>query len=205
MKNFRNWYDKWLTKAPLLTKGITSAVIYGLGDRIAQKMEQQKHPQQQEEHQVTNWNKSLQRTARMMFWGGFALAPLTHHWLNFLDRSVKGTGKLLIAKKIALDQLIYTPPLFTAFYLTTQFLEGDKDRRAIMDGTMARLPQTLVVNWMVWPVIQVATFGFVPLPYRLLFINCMGLGWSIFMSSMSSEEEEENLLKKKKKQVEQQL
>lgn len=186
MHRFRVAYDRWLRERPLLTKGVTSAALFGLGDRIAQRIEDQDDDDNDNQADMRpTAADSLARTCRMMVWGGLLFAPAGHGWYNLLEKAVRGTGRAAIAKKIALDQLVFTPPCTLAFFTAVQCMEGKPAREAVHSG-VAKVPPTLAVNWTVWPLVHVATFGFVPLQYRILFINFVNIGWSTFLSVMST-------------------
>lgn len=114
--------------------------------------------------------------------------PVGHAWYNFLERAVRGKGAASIVKKIAADQLIFSPPLSLAFFTYAGCSEG-KPLRDTMETALAKLPPTLAVNWTVWPLVHVGTFGFVPLQYRILFINVVNIGWSAFLSRMASNDD----------------
>lgn len=178
MARFRATYDRWLRERPLATKALTSAALFGLGDRIAQRLETSEASDDDE------W-AGLKRTGRMMVWGGLLFAPAGHAWYNVLEKAVRGSGRAAVAKKIALDQLVFTPPVTLAFFSAMQCMEGRPAGEALR-ASAAKVPPTLAVNWTVWPLIHVGTFGFVPLPYRVLFINFANIGWSTFLSVMSS-------------------
>lgn len=50
-----------------------------------------------------------------------------------------------------------------------------------MEGTKRRKKHglyfsTLKRNWMVWPAVQAINFTFVPLQYRILFVNAVAIG-----------------------------
>lgn len=187
MARFRVAYDRWLHERPLLTKGVTSAVLFGLGDRIAQRLEDSESTPDSDNgtDDALRWKNSLSRTARMMVWGGLLFAPVGHGWYNLLEKAVRGKGRAAVVKKIALDQLVFTPPVTLAFFSVMQCMEGESVDTAVQ-SSVAKVPPTLAVNWTVWPLIHVCTFGFVPLQYRILFINFANIGWSAFLSIMSS-------------------
>ncbi|KAH7476296.1 hypothetical protein KRP22_000136 [Phytophthora ramorum] len=185
MRGFRLTYDRWLQDSPLLTKGVTSAVLFGIGDRIAQRIENSESDGDDKSDAADR--SGLQRTARMMAWGGLLFAPVGHAWYNFLEKAVRGKGTSSIIKKIAADQLVFSPPLSLAFFAYAGCSEG-KPLRETVDTAVAKLPPTLAVNWAVWPLVHVCTFGFVPLQYRILFINVVNIGWSAFLSRMASKD-----------------
>ncbi|OWY93667.1 Peroxisomal membrane protein PMP22, partial [Phytophthora megakarya] len=110
-----------------------------------------------------------------------------HVWYNFLEKAVRGKGTASMVKKIAADQLIFSPPLSLAFFTYAGVSEGNP-LLATVETAVAKLPPTLAVNWTVWPLVHVGTFGFVPLQYRVLFINVVNIGWSAFLSTMASKD-----------------
>ncbi|KAG6598128.1 SYM1 protein [Phytophthora cinnamomi] len=191
MRGFRVAYDRWLRDSPLLTKGVTSAVLFGIGDRVAQRIERSESAGDNGDPNSDDPDDrhGLHRTARMMLWGGVLFAPVGHAWYNFLERAVRGKGAAAVAKKIAADQLVFSPPLSLAFFTYAGCSEG-KPLRDTVDTAVAKLPPTLAVNWTVWPLVHVCTFGFVPLQYRILFINVVNVGWSAFLSRMASKDEQ---------------
>ncbi|KAE8896676.1 hypothetical protein PF005_g30743 [Phytophthora fragariae] len=191
MRGFRVTYDRWLRDSPLLTKGVTSAVLFGIGDRVAQRIERSERASDSDIDSDSDDRHGLHRTARMMLWGGVLFAPVGHAWYNWLERVVRGKGAASIAKKVVADQLVFSPPLSLAFFTYAGCSEG-KPLRDSVETAAAKLPPTLAVNWSVWPLVHVCTFGFVPLQYRILFINVVNVGWSAFLSRMASNDGQES-------------
>lgn len=174
-------YDRCLTARPILTKCITSGCLFGIGDGVAQRVTTYYN-----EHSSRSTKHDWHRTGRMIIWGSVFFAPSAHVWYNFLDRFVRTTGRKAIVQKVAMDLLIYTPPLNMAFFTCNNVLSGQPLDEAAHKAWV-KLPPTLAANFAVWPGIQVVTFGYVPLQYRVLFINFMCLGWSSFLSMMASD------------------
>lgn len=46
----------------------------------------------------------VSRTCRMAAWGGI-FSPLAHYWYLNLDKFIPGQGALIVAKKVAADQV----------------------------------------------------------------------------------------------------
>ncbi len=57
---------------------------------------------------------------------GFGLTSgvLCHHWYNYLDRVLPGRGMTAVVKKIAFDQLIFSPICISTCMVTAGVLEG---------------------------------------------------------------------------------
>lgn len=194
MRRLHAIYDGWLRASPMLTKSVTSAVLFGVGDRIAQRVEQWKNGDdvasqsgsEDEDAENRIVTASTARTLRMMFWGGVLFAPIAHTWVNFVERTVGSSGRVVVTKKILLDMFAFAPCSNTLFYTTTKLLEGERPSDAF-DFALQKMPKTLAANYTVWPFANVVTYGVVPLRYRILFINFVSMGWSTFLSLTSSE------------------
>jgi len=159
---------------PILTKSLTSALLLGSGDLAAQATQAGGIPKR------FDWD----RTKRMMLWG-LCFGTLAHGWYLLLDSMVRVPGPAGVVAKIVCDQLIWTPPVNLLFFTTMSWMEGHRLSDAFEHGK-AMLWPTLKVNWVVWPIIHIATFGFIPLHQRVLFINLCSFGWSIFLSYMAN-------------------
>uniref|UniRef100_K3WKW1 Uncharacterized protein n=1 Tax=Globisporangium ultimum (strain ATCC 200006 / CBS 805.95 / DAOM BR144) TaxID=431595 RepID=K3WKW1_GLOUD len=196
MRNFRVFYDDCLRRRPLLTKCVTSGILFGVGDRIAQTIEVRQQQAQDAEREFVDFEvvqerdglmsvESATRTMRMMIWGGIGFAPIAHTWYNFIERFAPGSTAMAVTKKIAMDQILFAPAISTTFYTATQSLEG-KSLQDAFQVAKDKVPPTLRVNYMVWPLVHVFTFNFVPLQYRILYINFVSIGWSTFLSQMTN-------------------
>ncbi|RLN86973.1 hypothetical protein BBJ28_00013457 [Nothophytophthora sp. Chile5] len=194
MRSFRLVYDEWLHRQPLLTKMVTSSVLFGMGDRLAQRVEaltrdepeQDAAPQEQEDDGEDRWlSESAAKTVRMMVWGGLIMTPMMHTWYNLMDRVFLGTGKLVAAKKVVADMVFVAPQMPIWFYSSTGLMAG-KSAREAFDDSIEKLPMTLMANYMLWPAANSITYGVMPLEYRLLFANCVHLGWASFLSYMAN-------------------
>jgi protein Mpv17 len=165
-------YTRLLATHPIATKTLTSAFLFGAGDLMTQTQFEKKS------------EIDLPRFGRMVAWGGL-FAPLAHVWYGALDRMIPGAGVTVVASKVIADQLTWTVFINCAFFWSTTVMEtGDSNLgiKAIQD----KLWPTLKVNWVVWPVLQTINLGFVPLEYRLLYINIASLFWSAYLSKMAA-------------------
>ncbi|KAG7393394.1 hypothetical protein PHYPSEUDO_009598 [Phytophthora pseudosyringae] len=185
-------YDSWLRQSPVLTKSVTSAALFGLGDRIAQRVEQSRKPKDdgsrggEAEDDGAFVSASTARTMRMMVWGSVLFAPVAHTWVNFVERAVGSHGKVVVFKKMLLDAFVLAPSINTLFFTSTQMMEGKSLGHGV-DFAVDRLPQTLKANYMLWPLANLVNYGYVPLQYRILFINCVNLVWTTVLSTISSQ------------------
>jgi hypothetical protein len=81
-------YDRALTAQPILTKTLTSVVLFTAGDLAAQRLEKGSFE-----------GLDGARLARQGAWGAL-FTPLAHYWYLNLDRWVPGTGAAIVARKV---------------------------------------------------------------------------------------------------------
>jgi protein Mpv17 len=195
-RRFRLLYDGWLHRYPLLTKATTSAMLFGTGDRIAQRIEAYYEDDSDTSAIEARTagsdgtaegivSPTVARTMRMMAWGAFIHTPLMHTWYNTVDRVVKGRGMTAVLKKVVSDMILVAPQMPIWFFTSTQLMEGVPFRDAL-DVAIVKTPATVAANYSLWPMTNIITFGVVPLEYRLLFVNIVSLGWSAYLSEQAS-------------------
>ncbi|CEG47803.1 hypothetical protein L915_00913 [Plasmopara halstedii] len=191
-------YHYWLHKSPLLTKVVTATTLFGTGDQIAQMLENETEESMFDEltsehvpHRMDNTPKlvsdSTARTLRMMLWGGCFAAPIMHTWFHVIEHMIPGTGKLVVAKKVVADMIIIAPATSLAFFTITKCMEGEPFNDSFQIAK-AKLPPTLLADYMLWPAANAIIFGLVPLHYRTPLTHCVSLVWSTFLSKMAYHE-----------------
>ena len=84
-------YSRALERAPLLTKVVTSTVLFGAGDFMSQKLEGKAE-------------LDTARLGRMAAWGAI-FTPFAHVWYNALDKMIPGSGVTVVASKVVADQV----------------------------------------------------------------------------------------------------
>ncbi|KAI9618892.1 hypothetical protein H4Q26_012146 [Puccinia striiformis f. sp. tritici PST-130] len=155
MASFIRAYNSSLLHRPLRTQIVTSLILFGGGDVIAQQAIERKGKQHE-------WA----RTARLAGYGGFVFAPL-------------GTPTLL---KLSIDQIIAAPTMLAFFFYTMNFLEGN-DLKQGEERLREKwgLPYTKIGSVIFIP-LQAINFGVVPSHLRLLVINGASLFWNSYLS-----------------------
>ncbi|KAL4907660.1 hypothetical protein BDW74DRAFT_147936 [Aspergillus multicolor] len=168
------WYQAKLAKQPILTASVTSAVLFGAGDTLAQQAVDRRGL---EKHDFA-------RTGRMALYGGAVFGPAATLWFGFLQRHVvlKNSPKATILARVVVDQGLFTPVHLTCFLSSM----------AIMEGTdpVAKWKQSFFpsykANLSIWPFVQGVNFAFVPLEMRVLVVNVISLGWNCLLSVINS-------------------
>eukprot|EP00977_Amphora_coffeiformis_P000074 scaffold15_cov204-Amphora_coffeaeformis.AAC.19 len=121
------------------------------------------------------------RTGRFTVLGTAVVAPFVHAWFSFLNRMIPGVSVAAVLKRVAVDQLTFSP-CFMSIWLTSLWtLEGD-----LNDGIPGRLvesmPSLMVVNWGLWIPAQLINFRFVPVKFQVLYSNVVALVWNMYLS-----------------------
>lgn len=104
-----------------------------------------------------------------------------HHYIHlWIERLIPGTGGQIIFKKIIVDQLIVAPILISHFIYTANFLSG-KNMKEIHQIFRDKFPEIYLVDWIVCPFAQYINFRYMPLNYRVLYVNFISLFYSTFL------------------------
>ncbi|CBY14938.1 unnamed protein product [Oikopleura dioica] len=162
-------YDQMLQKRPLLTQCITAGTLCALGDVLAQQVF--------EKPEVHNYA----RTLKMGGFGFFYYAPLCSKWMVLAERLFPGTSPASMIKKVVVDQLIISSILMTCFLIINEVIDG----RGV-DSGLKKIEKDfttmIVANWQVWVPTQFINFYFMPLHYRVIYINVVAFFWNIYVS-----------------------
>ncbi|KAJ5121019.1 uncharacterized protein N7515_008980 [Penicillium bovifimosum] len=170
------WYQSKLAKKPILTASITSAILFGSGDCLAQQAVDRRGL---EKHDFA-------RTGRMALYGGAVFGPVATTWFGILQRHVVLKSRAATtAARVTADQLLFTPVQLTCFLSSMAIMEGVSP----VDRLKSAFVPAYKANLMVWPFVQSINFTFVPLELRVLVVNIISLGWNCFLSLMNSGEE----------------
>jgi len=165
-------YNANLEKRPIITKALTSAIGFALGDYLAQKFIDKRE------------SLDLERLGRMASFGLLVHGPTGHFFYNWLDKTIPGTEALAVASKVFVDQVIWNPIFGTMFFGymgAAEGLGGTGIKNRISDNLWASVKG----SWTVWPVAHAINFKFVPTSQRLLYINSIQIGYNMFLSVLA--------------------
>ncbi|SGZ26427.1 BQ5605_C024g09912 [Microbotryum silenes-dioicae] len=90
-------------------------------------------------------------------------------------------SNIQLVKRVAADQLGLAPISLFIFLMSMGLMEGLSDEE-LWDKIRNNYLPILLVNWQVWPLLQLINFRFVPLRYRVPYGSILGIGWSAFLS-----------------------
>ncbi|XP_023321504.1 mpv17-like protein 2 [Eurytemora carolleeae] len=86
-----------------------------------------------------------------------------------------------VIKKIFLDEAVLSVFIDGTFLYGVTILEGKGHDRSV-EETISKFPAMYLLDWLLWPPVQFINFFFLPLRYRVLYVNCMNLIWSTILS-----------------------
>ncbi|KAF2839294.1 hypothetical protein M501DRAFT_1003870 [Patellaria atrata CBS 101060] len=168
------WYQLQLKTRPLLTQSISTAILFGTGDVMAQ----------QGVEKVGIKKHNYARTGRMALYGGAIFGPAATTWYSILQRTINlRTHNLTIAARVLADQTIFASTNLLVFLSSMAVMEGSDPKAKLQSSYLEALKK----NWMVWPWVQGVNFKLVPLEHRVLVVNFVSLGWNCYLSYLNSQ------------------
>jgi protein Mpv17 len=199
-------YQALLIERPLLTKSVTSSVIMTVSDALTQHLEsriaaaREVSPSSSPDSSLSrssnpscvgrrshNWSRSRQSMLTGLVWSG----PVAHYWYQSLEILVKSVLRLpsnpllQLVARIALDAVLFSPFTIAGFFVVATLVQGGTVGE-IVNKLRTRWRRALVAAWSFWPVVNVANFGLVSLPYRVLYSNVMSLLWTGYLSYVNN-------------------
>ncbi|OVA09311.1 Mpv17/PMP22 [Macleaya cordata] len=170
---FVGWYLGMIESRPVLTKSVTSALIYTAADLSSQMITE-----------TTSESFDSIRTLRMAGYGLLIMGPSLHFWFNFVSKILPKRDVLTTLKKICMGQTIYGPIMATVFFSLNAALQGENG-----DEIAARLKRdllpTLKNGLLYWPMCDFITFKFIPVRLQPLVSNSFAYLWTIYLTYMA--------------------
>ncbi|GAX22361.1 peroxisomal membrane protein 2 [Fistulifera solaris] len=177
-------YNTALQTDPLITKSITASVILGAADLTGQALENRSKISSS-----IDWARS----ARFAFFGLVLQAPWNHFYYLLLDGVLPPTEDPFTATnflKVVIDQGLQAPLFTILIFVFLGALEG-KQLEAIQQQLQKDYKNTMLANWKVFIPATAINIGFVPPIFRVLFLNLVFFGWSIYLSLLLNKDESE--------------
>ncbi|XP_010437706.1 PREDICTED: PXMP2/4 family protein 4-like [Camelina sativa] len=171
---FIGWYLGMVKSRPVLTKSVTSSLIY-----IAADLSSQTIPQDSVE------SYDLVRTARMAGYGLLILGPTLHYWFNLMSRLFPKRDLITTFKKMAMGQAVYGPVMNVVFFSSNAALQGENGSEIVARLKRDLLP-TMLNGVMYWPLCDFVTFKFCPVHLQPLVSNSFSYLWTIYITYMAS-------------------
>lgn len=177
-------YKEMLQTTPLLTKSLTSSGVMTVSDFICQKLVLTLASKHGNDKRSTPLD--VVRMLRVAITGFVWSGPIQHWWFSTLDKFVTIQNPLLrLMVQLLLDAMIFSPLTISGYFSMRSILEGSGLPGAYHKLSTRFVP-TLVSSWQFWPVVNAVNFGLVPLPFRVLYGNVLGLFWTGYLTFVNS-------------------
>lgn len=155
---------------PLRTKAITSGVLAGCSDAIAQKISGVKKLQ-------------LRRLLLIVLYGFAYAGPFGHFLHKFMDMLFKGKkGNKTVAKKVLLEQLTSSPWNNLLFMMYYGLVVEGRPWNLVSGKVRKDYPSVQLTAWKFWPIVGWVNYQYIPLQLRVLFNSFFAASWAIFLN-----------------------
>lgn len=162
-------YLSQLDKNPVVTKSVTSGILNGFGDILAQIW-------LGEEGQNFEWK----RLGIFTLLGMVFIGPVLHVWYGTLAKLFTGVGTATAVSKLAMDQLLFAPVFIGSIISLIMVLEGHgEDVPAKLKGDLFTIVKS---NWALWVPFNFINFRYVPQSLQVLASNGAALLWNTYVS-----------------------
>ncbi|KAG2437359.1 hypothetical protein HXX76_006014 [Chlamydomonas incerta] len=173
-----NAYERSLRRHPVLTQAASSALLWGLGDAMAQRIEARCRGEAAAD---------CRRTALTAAFGGGVIGPAGHAWYQALESLVlrcglAGSSRRSMLLKVVLDNLVYSPAYVLAFFAFGCLAIDRLSPAEFRDQLRSQFVPTMLAEALVWPPYMALVFSRVPVPHQLLAVNVATLFDVCFLS-----------------------
>ncbi|XP_042005379.1 PXMP2/4 family protein 4-like [Salvia splendens] len=168
------WYLGMLESRPILTKSLSSGLIYAAADTTSQLFTMDPNG---------TWDPI--RTLRIAGFGLFMLGPSQHYWFNFVARVLPNRDLISTLKKMAMGQLVYAPVINGIFFSYNAAAQGENGNEIAARLKRDLIP-TLLNGLMYWPLCDFLTYRVVPVHLQPLMNSSCAFLWSIYLTYMAS-------------------
>lgn len=196
-KGFVEWYEGHLKARPVTTKACTGAVLWGVGDVVAQVVP----AYFDEELSKKEFKYDMPRTARAVTFGFAIHAPLSHLHFNFLEwMAVRGgfQGLSVTVFKTIMEQFVYWSWFSNSLYHGAMGAMQGMNVEQIYNRIADVLWDTQVAQWKFWIPVQLLNFQFTPVHHQLNVVLLTSIAWTALLSAWYPPEQEEDACEEKK-------
>ena len=90
----------------------------------------------------------------------------------------------VVLGKVALDQLTFSPVFNLLYFYLIGLMEG-RSLQYIHDKISREFVMVMMMNYKVWPLVNVLNFKYVPPQLRVLFGNIVGIFWTAYVIKLT--------------------
>ncbi|KAG9145973.1 hypothetical protein Leryth_015622 [Lithospermum erythrorhizon] len=170
---FVGWYMRMLEFRPILTKAVSSSIIYAAADITAQMVTM-----------PASGSIDFMRMTRIASFGFLILGPSQHFWFSFVANLLPKRDVVSTLKKIIMGQIIFGPFINSVFFSFNAGLQGENGHQIIARLKRDLLP-TLLNGLIYWPVCDFLTYKIIPVRLMPLINSSFAYFWSIYLTYMA--------------------
>lgn len=169
-------YAAALAARPILTKSVTSGIIFALSDTVGQSIA------------LSAQGYDLRRSLTSLVVGLCYFGPALHYWLGLITKLIPGDGVVQTMLKTLIGQSIFGPTITGVFFAAA--LISSNGLIAGLRQLPAKVRQDLLKTWAAglgfWPFVDLACYGLVQPYFGTKWIpltyNIASFFWTIFLS-----------------------
>jgi len=168
------WYGNKLDTKPIRTKVITAFFTFSLADLACQVIEIK---YTKNNIKKINWKRALRQ-------GSYCLiaAPWLHYYTTAMIPTFFPMGtKFRLLKSVVYDSFIHMPMYVTGIFTYLDLMSG-KSLKQTYHEVKIKAKHTIKKAWSFRPWVMYINFCFVPMQWRVLYINAFGFVWNIYLS-----------------------
>ncbi|KAL5559150.1 hypothetical protein UlMin_035361 [Ulmus minor] len=171
---FVGWYLGKLEARPLLTKGISTSLVFAAADLTSQAISS-----------PASFSFDSIRMLRMAAYGLLILGPSQHLWFNLMSKIFPKRNLVATFSKIFMGQALFGPCITSVFFSYNACLQGESGHEIVARLKRDLIP-TLINGVMYWPLCDFVTFKFVPVHLQPLMNSSCAYLWTIYLTYMAS-------------------
>lgn len=162
-----------LQKYPLRTKCITSGLLAGSSDCLAQKIAGAK-------------SLNYKRALFMLLYGFIYGGPFGHYFHKLMDRIFAGRKKdgTTILKKVVLEQVTSNPFNNVLYMCYIGIMLEGRTWTSLKNKVLSDYPGVQLNAWRFWPIVSLINYKYMPLNLRPLFANLAAVCWANYLKWM---------------------
>lgn len=194
---FFTWYSNRLDTHPISTKCISAGLISSFGNSMAQVITFYQEKIDDDNSSNNNninpnggdWWKEFSldpaQVGRFAFLNVIFVAPVLHHWYNFINRVLPGTSIRMVLQRTFWDEFVFSPIYVPVFLTMLWKLEGTPWPK-VKSMVVNEVPGIIVAEWALWVPTMLVTFRYAPVKFQVLVINVVNVVWQTFLSFMAA-------------------
>ncbi len=188
--SFFTWYSNRLDTHPISTKCISAGLISSFGNSMAQGITF--YEEKSDDGKIISWNEFWEefcidpaQVGRFAFLNVVFVAPVLHHWYNFINRVLPGTSIAMVLKRTFWDEFVFSPIYVPVFLTMLWQLEGTPWPK-VKSMVVNEVPSIILAEWALWVPTMLVTFRYAPVKFQVLVINVVNIVWQTFLSFMAA-------------------